>query len=352
MNVAVRGAEVDQYLGFLPVCGERTNRYARWILVLTFIGDAIYNVAFLPSNRWDYLLLSGLTSLWFGLLAVAPIDAAFDDMVVRLIERDVLPAHSDTKALLTLLHTKADFVSRRVALITALAMLIAFFINLVLQDSRRPDIAALSVFATLASYVAGSYLGRMVSYGRLGSSVTALGLTVRVFPEHVDGVGGLKPVGDFFSKQAMVAAIPALFLGIWSLIFPIWKGRPYGDWSGPYLGLLVVALAIMLLSFVVPMLKFHEFMAASKRAALLQADKLSRRIREERERAGDDDESGDDSKRLDALRERYWRIENMPVWPLHPSTLQSFRRTYVVLTTPVIMNLARHYTSIGRFFSE
>ena len=150
----------------------------------------------------------------------------------------------------------------------------------------------------------------------------------------------------------MIAAIPALFLGIWSVLIPHWDGKDYSTWQEPYLGLLVIALVIVLLAFVVPMLKFHHLMRERKREALLEADKLSRQIREKRDSIGADTDITDIADRIETLHDRYWRIENMPVWPLHLSTLKRFRRNYILLTAPLITRLVDDNTEVGKQIAQ
>ena len=329
----------------LPLCGHRTGKITRWLLLAAFFLYLTYNYydsKILQQGEWDFLLLTGIAALWFGLLVVASVDEEFDNMVSRLIERGVLPRDLDQSTLSRLLDEKANLAARGIALVSALAMLIAFAVSVYYEP--RFDKALLALPASIGSYIAGSYLGRMVSFGRLATHIAQAGWTIKIFPEHIDGVGGLKPVGDFYFRQAMIASIPVLFLGIWSVLFPHWPGRDYSDWADPYLGLLVLALIIMLAAFVAPMVKFHNLMCEKKREALLEADKLSRQVREERESNKPD---ADIAGRIEVLRNRYWSIENMPVWPLHISTLKRFRRNYLVLTTPLITRLVDDNTKIG-----
>jgi len=335
-------------LARLPLCGRRTGKITRWLLLAVFFLYPAYNYYNGEASaqvEWDFLLLTGIAALWFGLLVVASVDEEFNNMLSRLIERGVLPKDLDQSALAQLLDEKANLAAQGIALVATLAILIAFAVSLYYEP--RLDKALLALPESIGAYIAGSYLGRMVSFGRLATHVAQAGWMIRIFPEHVDGVGGLKPVGDFYFRQAMITAIPVLFLGIWSVIFPHWTGRDYSDWADPYLGLLVVALVIMLAAFVAPMVKFHSLMVEKKREALLDADKLSRQVREERESNAPDAEITDIAGRIEVLRSRYWVIENMPVWPLHISTLKRFRRNYLVLTTPLITRLVDDNTKIG-----
>lgn len=56
--------------------------------------------------------------------------------------------------------------------------------------------------------------------------------------------------------------------------------------------------------------------------------------------------------RIETLNTRYWRIENMPVWPLHLATLKRFQRNYILLTTPLITRLVNDNTKLGELVAE
>jgi len=56
--------------------------------------------------------------------------------------------------------------------------------------------------------------------------------------------------------------------------------------------------------------------------------------------------------RIETLNTRYWRIENMPVWPLHLTTLKRFQRNYILLTTPLITRLVNDNTNVGELVAE
>jgi len=56
--------------------------------------------------------------------------------------------------------------------------------------------------------------------------------------------------------------------------------------------------------------------------------------------------------RIETLNTRYWRIENMPVWPLHLTTLKRFQRNYILLTTPLITRLVNDNTKVGELVAE
>ncbi len=56
--------------------------------------------------------------------------------------------------------------------------------------------------------------------------------------------------------------------------------------------------------------------------------------------------------RIETLNTRYWRIENMPVWPLHLTTLKRFQRNYILLTTPLITRLVNDNTKVSELVAE
>ena len=56
--------------------------------------------------------------------------------------------------------------------------------------------------------------------------------------------------------------------------------------------------------------------------------------------------------RIETLNTRYWRIENMPVWPLHLTTLKRFQRNYILLTTPLITRFVNDNTKVGELVAE
>ena len=56
--------------------------------------------------------------------------------------------------------------------------------------------------------------------------------------------------------------------------------------------------------------------------------------------------------RIEALNTRYWRIENMPVWPSHLTTLKRFQRNYILLTTPLITRLVNDNTKVDELVAE
>jgi len=252
--VSHAGGGFPSWLQYLPLCGQKAAANTRRFLLLAWLVYLGYNAFTYQTDYvyWDYLLLTGMFALWLGLIFIVKLDADFHQCIERLFTRQVLSTPLPLgNTLEQRINQHADKLARIFALICTTAMILGFIISNVLDP--RLNKALLTIPVAAASYLSGCLLGRLVSHGKLAKYLKLENITVSIFPDHVDGVGGLKPIGDFFFSQAMVASIPVLFLGIWVVLIPYWPGQDYSDWSITYLGLLILALIIMLLAFVVPM---------------------------------------------------------------------------------------------------
>jgi hypothetical protein len=209
--------------------------------------------------------------------------------------------------------------------------------------------AADAIFQAVAGAVAGSWLGRMVSYGRLISKagLRRNKLVVRVIPGHPDGAGGLKPLGDFYLFESLAASLPAVFLSVWVLLFSL--GGPSPLWSAeriyldPYLILLAAAILVEVLVFVLPMKSIHDVMTLEKHDLFLpEADRLFP--------AGAPDQPGspapqptpDDAAVQQRLIERFNELNDAPTWPIDASIRRRFALRNLALLVPFIGYLVGH----------
>jgi hypothetical protein len=164
-----------------------------------------------------------------------------------------------------------------------------------------------------------------------------------VFPGHIDGAAGLNPVGAFCSHQALILAIPAAFLAIWSFVIPAWPETTvrlrYEVWMHPYLGLLAITLVLETLVFVLPMLSFHRAMCAEKERLLKDADELSQEIAlisNQLPIARTSEERNLLNEELSFKTRQFWDIERMPTWPVDVSLVRKFTLANVSLAVPLI----------------
>ena len=253
-----------------------------------------------------------------------------EDALSRLVNRGVLQTTEEGLQRFKIdLQRRTTAWSRMGGMIVAIAILIAF-----VAAFRQPfplGKIPLTIMEVCGGFIAGWYLGRMASYGTLGLLLKKSkkeGIALHVKPGYLDGAAGLKPIGDFYFFQAMIAGLPALFLAVWLVLIPLWPiaGR-YERWKEPYLGLLPIALGFEILAFLVPLWFFHREMQAQKTALLTEADTLGRNIvciQNELTKLQDAQQYTQLKEQLSYMTQRYWEIERMPTWPVDMKTRRRF----------------------------
>lgn len=311
------------------------------IILVTFCGMELVRKGWRPFE-WDMLLISGLALFVIGVRLSMDVPRKIDDTLTRLVNRGVL--HLTPEALQQLqsrLQRRTTTWSHTAGLIVAVALLGAFFVafKLPFPSIKIP----LTILEVLGGYIAGRYLGRLASYGTLGLLLKQAGIMVHVKPGYLDGVAGLKPIGDLYFFQALVASFPALFLAVWLVLIPRWPvaGR-YDGWQAPYLGLLPLALAFEILAFLVPLWLFHRDMQAQKTALLQEADTLGQsivRLQAELAEKHDAQQYSLLKEQLSYMTQRYWDIERLPTWPVDIKTRRRFTLNNVILFLPLVTSL-------------
>lgn len=183
-------------------------------------------------------------------------------------------------------------------------------------------------------YGIGYYLGYAVSNGRLGYLLKQQAIAVKVQLGHPDGVVGLRPIGNFYFQQAVLLAIPALFLAIWWMLIGVvpYFADLYARWHTPYLIMFVIVLIVEVLAFFGPLWSFHQAMQVQKTKLLEEADKLGQDIASMQKdlAKGTSSRKADALKaQLEAMQQRYKNIQDMPTWPIDTSTLGKFAGSLV-----------------------
>src|SRR5262249_9844502 len=289
-----------------------------------------------PNPRgWDILLVSGVITFVIGLRVALRIPYQADATLTRLVDRGVLALSPEQlKHTQEDLDTRAETWAHRGGVLVGIALLIAFIVAFGQELVEHINLAFLEV---LGGYIAGRYRGRMACYGRLRALLQRQNIAVTVQPGHIDGVAGLKPLGDFYFAQAMVIAVPALYLAVWWFIIPL-IGK-YSYWREPYLGLLVIVLTVEVLAFLLPLWSFHEAMLAQKARLLGDADTLSRDIATTQmalRAAQSDQERTVLKNRIADMTEQYWAIEQLPTWPVDSRVRRRFTLNNLALFLPLI----------------
>ncbi|MDJ0731252.1 MAG: hypothetical protein QNJ33_14795 [Crocosphaera sp.] len=296
--------------------------------------------------KWDWLLLSGTITFIIGIELARQVPIKLKLTLRRLIDRGILVATTkDLNTMYKCLCMKADNWGQKAGIITAFAILVAFLSIYGLGN------IVLTLLETLGGYIAGWFLGRMSAYGTLLPIIIKHKerkekeknnqFSLIIEPAHTDQVCGLKPLGDFYLFQALVAVIPAVFLATWWLIIPIFP-RSYADWREPYFYLLILAIIFEILVFAIPMTLFHREMEQQKQTLLIEGDQLSRQIVELRLQlihTESETERKNLECRLTSLLERHKKIEEMPTWPIHPKSFRRFTIRNTLLLIPLISQI-------------
>jgi hypothetical protein len=319
-------------------------RYLRPAMVLSAIAVLYYSRPVVNRANlfaWDLSLLSGFATLIVGLLLADQSKDRFERAMDRLARRGVLEGVDEIKKTM---ERRSRRWKHSVAAIATLAEL-ALFAKVIIS-SHQLNLVPRYLFLTPWAYIAGSYIGRILAYAGIGSQLKNAGASLRVFPGHIDGAAGLRPIGDFCLRQALIIALPAAYLAVWSFLIPVWpnaeRRAAYLRFADPYLGLLAIALVFEVIAFVFPMWWFHREMQAQKERLLEEADYLSERIGT----IPADLATAKTSAERDALNgelsfktKQFWDIERMPTWPVNTAMTQKFVLGNAPLAIPLVAEL-------------
>jgi len=335
---------------FVPPLGAAVQPFAIIIsgalLLLVWIGEVLLE------SRYDWLLISGWFAFTFGLWLAQKLPESLEDALDRLVNRGALVISPEQ-----LSSFKQD-LERKITRywapacgsVIAVAILGAFVRTF--WPSQLLDRLPLVVAEMLGGYIAGCYLGRMACYGMLGPLIGEANIKLRVIPGHLDTVAGLKPVGIFYFKQAIVVSIPAIFLAIWLVLIPLpYFIRLYAGWREQYRWLLFLAIIFEVLSFIIPLWWFHCEMSKQKRSLLKEADVLSAEIAGIQCKLVEDcsaDEMKALKERLEEKTARCLVLEQLPVWPIDFKTKRLFSISNVALLVPVVSE----YTGMSKPWAD
>jgi hypothetical protein len=290
-------------------------------------------------TRWDMLLISGVAALVIALIMVGQVRPLLLDCLDRLQERGAIGLDDDgLKALIGEIDRSADAWGRVLAPVVAGLIALVFAIALA-KDFAFPRLL-LGIVESGLGYIAGGYIGQMVRYGWLGSILKSRDVKVTIIPWHGDQVGGLSPVGRLFFRQAMVIAVPALFLAFWSVAIPAWP-RDYSRWTEGYLLLLAVVILLELAAFFLPLWSFHRIMLAQKAELQRRIDNFYKEHRQEHEvlRDADQAEVRRANEQRELLAEEYRAVEDLPTWPIDMRVRLRFGINNVLLIVPLLSEL-------------
>jgi hypothetical protein len=208
-----------------------------------------------------------------------------------------------------------------------------FFVFLVITwtvfVAEFPPLGSVDFYAVLVEYPIGFVVGFM-SWRMIvtGVAIWRLAEQFDLTPQlgHPDRCGGLEPVGNLCLWNALIVSIAGIHLGgCITLGLLLGPSDPYGSiaifWTPAYSALLLVPLAYALVSFLVPVWRVHQLMAANRSEVWHHLDQLGQKIdnlqRELLDRVDglEPDEYEKLSKSLEQMRQTYQQNTKFPVWP-------------------------------------
>jgi hypothetical protein len=309
---------------------------------------------------WDYMLISGFLAFLVAIWLATSITRRLDEAIERLRLNNALIIDAGGVARLKA-HMAAQGKSVQVwsGILIGLIVFGSFVwvfapyvgpIWTAWRAGTLPEggvaLLELSIFtliSALCAALAGLFFGRLTHYGTLASVLSADGSGLRIVPGHQDGAAGLKPIGDFYLYQALLLAIPILWLGLWwAWIIPNYKdvvcpltGQPqmlFREWQGPYFVQWLVVLLYFQFAFVRPVLTLRRYIRARRtdlnrgEAPRLESELLDR---QRQLLAHSPVALADAAGGLDQISRRLWAIRSMGEWPMDVATLAKYRSVVV-----------------------
>lgn len=309
-------------------------------------------------GSWDWVWVSGMLAVAVGLPPAFRQLNSVGHAVDRMTDRGVLTG--SPRALIRRTRQNADLLGWVCGPILSAAVLVAF-----LTRTGTPSASMWTGSADMANQVPEAILGSVAAFfvGRavggalviatLGRRITQGPWTLHAQPGHVDGAAGLKPVGDLFFRQAMVIAIPAVWLIVvlslktvaaigangWNAAHQVvGPGPGWGPW---YFVLLLAAVGLEIAAFIAPMVSFHKVMVKQKHELERDTDQRSEllhSLEQELPTIRQDSIRQSIEDQISRIREHSLRIEHMPTWPVDDSLRRRFTIRNALLLVPVVAN--------------
>jgi len=306
-------------------------------LILLILNEFYAFGTYLPA--WDWLFVSGWITFLLTYKATFLLPDKVDEVLSRLAASRVLDdSDNELGDFKRGLHESA----RRAAWVGGVIVAAALALGWIVAKRGALPFYFLTVLLEVAvAFLAGSFIGRAVSYSRLGQRLKNEGFSINVDPEHLDGVAGLRPIGRLYFFQSVVVAVPGAFLAVWWFLIPLF-GERYSAWRDVYAGLLVFVVFCEVLAFFSPMWSFHRVMSGKKAQLLIEADQISEQatgIQKQLRGSANEGTTAQLEDQLARMTKRYQAIVEMPTWPVDKRIQRRFALNNLILFIPVIAQL-------------
>lgn len=308
-------------------------------------------------SSWDVLFVSGSLTTLVGLWIARGHPERFQAMLQQLVDRGALVREEGA----TVSRDELEQIKREtrqegarwgifVGLVLGAIVAAAFVAGNAIRTSPQPRLDELlgPLVGAVAGFVVGRVLGRMLFYSLLGRELRKRHLRFAVSAGHLDAVGGLKPLGDYYLVQALLLGLPAVYLLAWSLLMTDSDlAERYASWREMYLVFLALAILLEIIGFLAPLIAAHGVMEREKARLLSVADTEVRArfesIREELRADIPDARRTQLQGQLQALREQYQEAETMPTWPID----RTLRRRVTIANVALVVPLVGQVVELG-----
>ena len=172
-----------KFLDTFPLCHEVCHRniiYTLWIFLILYPFHQYYYFQF-EFTKWDPLLFTGVMAFILGLNLTVTLNQRFKITLKRLLIRKIIKLEGEEKNIFSIkLEEHAQYCARIGGIVVAIIILVAFSVILINNFSWQQ--ALLGRAESFGGYIAGTYLGRMVSYGQLGWQLQKQSIEVQSAP--------------------------------------------------------------------------------------------------------------------------------------------------------------------------
>lgn len=319
-------------------------------LILLILNELYAFGTHLPG--WDWLFVSGWITFLLTFKTTFLLPGKVDEVLSRLAASGVLDdSNNELGDFKQGLHESARGAARVGGVIVAAALALGW---IVATRGALPFYLLTALLEVVAAFLAGSFIGRAVSYSRLGQRLKNAGFSINVDPEYLDGVAGLRPIGRLYFFQSALVAVPGAFLAVWWFLIPLFGNR-YGTWRDVYAGLLVFVILCEVLAFFRPMWSFHRVMSDKRAELLIEADQISEQaagIKKQLRGGADEDVTAPLEDQLGRMTKRYQAIVEMPTWPVDKRIQRRFALNNLILFIPVLAQLLGASSSWQHFLEN
>lgn len=329
--------------------------YLDFLLITIFIFYFLFNLYKYPKDykQWDFLFFTAVAVFGITFKLSLNIPKKMDITIERLLYRGIINSEEHIKIQL---EKKANNLAKLWGILLGIGVFLGWMVGLELKAWN----IFLIIFETFLAYLTGRIFGIMVAYGTLGSLLKKENIVLSLKPDHIDGAAGLKPIGDFYLFQAIIASVPAFFIGTWSVLLTLWSKNGYVPqstlaWKEKAILLLILAIIFEILVFILPMRSFNTAMGEFKAELLKNADGISQDIvimKEQILNTKNEQEYNLIKSKISHLNERYQAYEKMPTWPIALKTGKLFAINNFVLIIPFIVKHIDGFTKAIHTINE